>query len=145
MLPAPCSPSPLQLSSGVLVLRIDLERAPVEALRLGALALPLVQVGEAVQAGQVIATATPEDTPFGTVAFTELAVWLPADSDEEMIKMCPFLAFDADLKQSFSDAIYALASAWETHWGEDVFDEQGWSQPGCVRDQMTEAEARNPF
>ena len=45
MLPAPCSPSPLQLSSGVLVLRIDLERAPVEALRLGALALHLPSLG----------------------------------------------------------------------------------------------------
>jgi Peptidase family M23 len=105
---------------------------------------PLVRVGDVVQAGQIIATATPEETPFGTIAFTELAVWLPADSDDELIKMCPYLAFDADLKRSFSSAIFALAQSWEAYWGEDVFQEQDWTQPGCLRDQMTEAEGRNP-
>ena len=106
---------------------------------------PRVQVGDPVQAGEVIATATPEATPFGTVAFTELAVWLPADSDDEMIKKCPYLAFDEGLKLEFSARIHALAESWETHWGEDVFAQEEWTQPGCVRDEMTEAEARNPF
>lgn len=105
---------------------------------------PLVKVGDAVQAGQVIATATPEETPFGIVAFTELALWLPADSDDKMIKMCPYLAFSDDLKQKFSAEVYELASSWEAHWGQDVFDESAWSQPGCLRDAMTEAEGRNP-
>lgn len=105
---------------------------------------PLVQVGDEVEAGQIIATATPETTPVGTIAFTELAVWLPADTDEEMIKMCPYLAFDPDLKQEFAAQILALAEAWEAHWGADVFDQASWTQPGCVIDEMTEAEGRNP-
>jgi biotin carboxyl carrier protein len=105
---------------------------------------PLVSVGDSVQAGQIIATATPQPTPFGTIAFTELAVWFPADTDEDMIKKCPYLAFDADLRQVFSTQIYALAASWEAYWGQDVFDEASWTQPGCVIDEMTEAEARNP-
>ena len=105
---------------------------------------PLVQVGDEVQAGQHIATATPQPTPFGTIAFTELAVWLPADTDEEMIKKCPYLAFDSSLEQAFSDQIYALVESWETHWGQDVFDEASWTQPGCLIDELTEAEGRNP-
>ena len=104
---------------------------------------PRVQVGDRVTAGQVIATATPEDTPFGTIAFTELAVWLPADSDEEMIKKCPVLAFTPALRASFSTATYALAESWETHWGEDTYDTAAWTQPGCLMDELTEAQARN--
>lgn len=106
---------------------------------------PLVQVGDDVVAGQVIATATPEQSPHGDrYAFTELAVWWPADTDEEMIKLCPYEAFSAALQAEYDAQIHALAEAWEAYRDQDVYDEASWVLPGCVVERMTEAEARSP-
>ncbi|NOY15286.1 MAG: M23 family metallopeptidase [bacterium] len=102
---------------------------------------PVVENGDRVKAGQVVAqvsTADLADTNFG---FVELAVWKGGQSQEDIIKICPFAALADDLKPKYVKLIRSLAKDWEKFAGKDIYNQNSWALPGCVYNQLTEAEA----
>lgn len=99
--------------------------------------------GQSVEVGMIIGDAS----TFGGVdgmAFTELVVWKGGATENDIIKLCPVPLLDSSVRAELESQIIQLAKDWETYLGKNVYAEEEWPAPGCVREQMTEYEAMNP-
>ena len=103
----------------------------------------VAQEGQAVEVGMVIGEASTFSSPTG-MAFTELVVWKGGPTENDIIKACPVPLLDDSVRAEFEEKILQLTKDWETYMGKNIYDEDEWVAPGCIREQMTEYEAMNP-
>ena len=94
----------------------------------------LVANGDKIFTGQELGKVSPSygKTEFGNV---EIAVW---QGGNNIFKFCPTMFLEEDLKQEYASKFKQLASDWENFIGQNVYNENSWVYPGCLRYNLTE-------
>ncbi len=94
-----------------------------------------VTEGQYINAGDVVAEAAPRSTFNREIAMTELVVWR---AGQHITKFCPFSFLNESLKPTYLEKINQLASDWETFVGRDVYSQEQWLEPGCLKQSINE-------
>jgi hypothetical protein len=92
-----------------------------------------IKDGDFVKAGDVVAVAAPRIN--NKVAMTELAVWA---GGQNVVKYCPFDFLDESLKPVYKEKLHQLAKDWEAFLGKNIYNEEQWVSPGCLKDKIIE-------
>ncbi len=95
----------------------------------------IVKEGDFVKAGDIVGEAAPRGTFNNEIAMVELAVWNPGKG---IIKYCPSLFLEDNLKFVYEEKLKKVASDWEEFIGKNVYDEEKWVAPGCLLVNITE-------
>ncbi len=103
----------------------------------------IVQEGQTVEVGTILGEASTFGGGEG-VAFTELVVWKGGATLNDIIKLCPVPLLDPLVRVEYEEKFVQLTKDWEAYIGKNIYDEEEWVAPGCIREQMTEYEAMNP-
>ena len=92
--------------------------------------------GNNVDVGDALGEASPRNTFNNNIAMVELAVW---KGGKNIIKFCPFDFLEESIKLVYSEKINLLANEWEDFINKDVYKQEDWISPGCLKDMIVEA------
>ena len=94
-----------------------------------------VKEGDSVKVGDVLGDASPRNTFQNKIAMVEMAVWTGGSS---IVKYCPFDFLDESLKPEYTEKINSIVKDWEAFIGKDVYQQENWVSPGCLKDMIIE-------
>lgn len=93
-----------------------------------------VEDGDYVRAGDLLGDAIPSSIS-DNLWFTELSV---GKGGANVFKYCPFDFLEPSLRPEFEYKINQITSEWEDFLGEDVYDQENWTSPGCAAEMIKE-------
>lgn len=94
-----------------------------------------VNNGDEVRVGDILGRASPRNTFNSEIAMTELAVWT---GGQNIYKYCPFDFLDESLKSVYEEKINRLANEWEDFVGRNIYEQENWVSPGCLKSKIKE-------
>ncbi len=92
---------------------------------------PLVEVGDMVTAGQIIAEASPFSS-HNNAGMGMFEIGILRGGGNGPTHVCPYAYLDESVKAEFLEKIRRLYADWESYIGKDVYDETGYEVPGCL-------------
>lgn len=94
-----------------------------------------VKDNDMVKAGDFIGEAAPRRTFNNEIAMVEFVVW---ESGKQIVKHCPFLFLEDNLKPLYEEKLKKVANEWEEFIGKDVYQQEKWIAPGCLVEKIVE-------